>query len=394
MDRAFSRAITSTFRSPIPEAYSWLDGMEFPPDKPLMNVSQAAPTDPPPKAMRRAMADAIMEIDDTHLYGSVLGMPALREAVARRWSNEHNATVTQDQVAITSGCNQAFVAALATLADPGDEVILPTPWYFNQKMWLDMASLRTVPLETGGDLLPRVAAADSLITSKTRAIALVSPNNPAGVEYPASLIRDFYELAKSRGIALILDETYRDFMEADAPPHDLFSDADWDQTLVQLYSFSKAYRLTGHRVGAITTSRARLAEIEKFLDTVTICPSQVGQIGALWGMNNLQDWLAAERHEILDRRQAITDYFPILGESGWKLLGLGGFFAYVEYPFDMPSAEFAKKMLANQNILALPGSMFAPALDPRKDRQLRIAFANMDRRGINELFNRLAKLAN
>jgi aspartate/methionine/tyrosine aminotransferase len=81
-------------------------------------------------------------------------------------------------------------------------------------------------------------------------------------------------------------------------------DPDWDDTLIHLYSFSKAYRLTGHRVGAMVASEARLAEVEKFLDTVAICPPQVGQIAALWGMRNLGQWLAGERDEILARRAA------------------------------------------------------------------------------------------
>jgi hypothetical protein len=107
------------------------------------------------------------------------------------------------------------------------------------------------------------------------------------VAYPPALIRAFFELARARGLALIVDETYRDYLDSDAAPHDLFADPDWDDTLVHLYSFSKAYRLTGHRVGALMASEARLAEVEKFLDTVAICPPQVGQIGALWGMRNL-----------------------------------------------------------------------------------------------------------
>ena len=118
---------------------------------------------------------------------------------------------------------------------------------------------------------------------------------------------------------------------AAALPHDLFSDPDWDDTLIQLYSFSKAYRLTGHRVGAIVAATDRLAEVEKFLDTVAICPGQLGQIGALWGMRNLAQWVAGERAEILARRTAMTTGFKALPD--WRLLGCGAYFAYVEHPY-------------------------------------------------------------
>jgi aspartate/methionine/tyrosine aminotransferase len=217
---------------------------------------------------------------------------------------------------------------------------------------------------------------------------LVSPNNPGGVEYPAETLAAFRDLARAHDLALIVDETYRDFDSRSGRPHDLFADPDWHDTLIQLYSFSKAYRLTGHRVGAIVASPQRLAEVEKFLDTVAICPSQLGQIGALWGMRNLAQWVAGERAEILARRAAMTTGFAALPD--WKLLGCGAYFAYVEHPFDLPSDEVARRLVHESGILMLPGTMFQPAGDENGRRQLRIAFANIDASGIAEMFLRLA----
>ncbi len=167
---------------------------------------------------------------------------------------------------------------------------------------------------------------------------------------------------------------------------------DWADTLVHLYSFSKAYRLTGHRVGAAVASPARLAEVEKFLDTVAICPNQLGQRAALWGMRNLGQWLAGERAEILDRRAAIIEGFPRL--PGWRLLGCGAYFAYVEHPFELPSDQLAQRLVRDAGVLMLPGTMFQPEGDPAGRRQLRIAFANIDRAGVGQLFDRLAAADN
>jgi aspartate/methionine/tyrosine aminotransferase len=380
---------SATFAAPIVEAQSWLKGQTFPADRPLINVSQAAPVDPPPPAMRQIMADVALNNDDVHLYGPVLGLPELRTELARQCSARYGGKISQQQVAITSGCNQAFAAALMALTTQGDEVILPTPWYFNHKMWLDMIGVSAVALKTGTDMLPDPQHAAALITPRTRAIALVTPNNPCGVEYPATLVQAFYDLAKSRGIKLIVDETYRDFDIRDDAPHHLFTDPDWDQTLIHLYSFSKAYRLTGHRVGALITSPKRLGEIEKFLDTVTICPNQIGQHAALWGLQNLGDWLAVERAEILDRRAAIQQGFPVLAEKGWNLLGLGAYFAYVQHPFDIASDVLARRLVSEAGILLLPATMFMPTSDTSGAGQLRIAFANLDRAGIARLFQRL-----
>ena len=382
-------ALTGTFAPPVMEARRWLDGVTFTADRPLINVSQAAPVDPPPEGLRRALADAALNEPAAHLYGPVLGMPELRAEVASQWSTAYGGEIATDQVAITQGCNQAFCATLAALAKSGDEVILPTPWYFNHKMWLDMAGVKSVALPTGNGLIPDAGHAASLLTERTRAIVLVSPNNPGGVEYPADVLRAFFDLARARGIALIVDETYRDFDSRSGAPHDLFADPEWSGTLIQLYSFSKAYRLTGHRVGAIVADRTFLAEIEKFLDTVAICPSQLGQIGALWGMQNLGQWVAGERAEILARRAAMVEGFARL--EGWRLLGCGAYFAYVEHPFALPSPEIAQRLVSEAGILMLPGTMFTPEDDPSGQRQMRIAFANVDKAGIDTLIDRLAR---
>ena len=117
-----------TFAPPVVEAYSWLEGKDFS-QRALINVSQAAPLAPPPAPLRAHMAKVIEE-EDTHLYGAVLGLPALREELARHSSALYRGKITAAQVAITSGCNQAFSAAIATLCRDDDEIILPTKKVF------------------------------------------------------------------------------------------------------------------------------------------------------------------------------------------------------------------------------------------------------------------------
>lgn len=378
--------LAATQAPPVMEARRWVTDAKFPPDRPLLNLSQAAPVAPPPAPLRAAMAAAL---DDpaTHIYGPVLGLPALRAALADRMRALYRGAVQESQIAITSGCNQAFCATISALAAPGDAVILPTPWYFNHAMWLSMQGIETTPLPCDQSLIPDPEAARALITARTRAIVLVTPNNPTGTEYPAQTLKAFRDLARETGIALIVDETYRDFHSLDGPPHDLFTDPDWDDTLIHLYSFSKAYRLTGHRVGAIAASADRLSQIEKILDSVTICPSGLGQRAALWGLGNLDDWLTGERREILARRDHLIAGFATL--PGWHLRACGAYFGYVRHPFDIPSDQLAKRLVQEASLLVLPGTMFAPANDRDAPHHLRIAFANADAEGIAELTRRL-----
>ncbi|SNT71663.1 aminotransferase [Paracoccus seriniphilus] len=388
---AFNPALLATFAPPVMEARRWLNGVTFDVDRPLINVSQAAPVDPPPEGLRRAIAEAALSAPEAHLYGPVLGNQDLREEVALEFSRAYGGDVQAGQVAITQGCNQAFCAAIATLATAGDDVILPTPWYFNHKMWLDMQGIAAQPLRCKADMLPDPDEAAGMIGPKTRAIVLVSPNNPSGAEYPAELLDRFHDLARQRGIALIIDETYRDFDSREGAPHNLLTRPDRDDTLIQLYSFSKAYKLTGHRVGALLASTERMAQVEKFLDTVAISTSQLGQIGALWGMRNLRDWLAQERQEILSRRAATVA--ALQGLEGWKLKSAGAYFAWVEHPFAESSAALAPRLVREAGVLALPGTMFTPDSDPTGPRHFRLAFANVDAAGIEQLAARLAGFA-
>ena len=375
---------------PVMEARRWLAETPLPQGRSLLNLSQAAPVDPPPEALRAAMA-AALDRPDTHLYGPVLGDEPLRAAIAAHWSALYGGAIAPGQVAVTAGCNQAFCAALATLAGPGDAVLLAVPWYFNHRMWLDMAGVDAVPLPCDGAMLPDPEAARAAITPRTRAIVLVSPNNPTGAEYPDALLHAVFDLAAEHGLALVLDETYRDFHAGTGAPHTLFARAGWDETLVHLYSFSKVFRLTGHRTGAMLASSERLAEAEKFLDTVTICPPRLGQAAALHGLAHLGQWVAGERAEILARRAALETAFAARLPD-WRVLSAGAYFAWVEPPWAEPSDRLARRLLAEAGVLMLPGTMFAPEGDAAASRALRIAFANADAAGIADLADRLAGL--
>lgn len=387
MTLPFSPRVLATTPSPVMEARRWVAAATFPPDRPLLNLSQAAPMDPPPEPLRAAMTEMLAD-PACHIYGPVLGLPDLRAEIADRWSDAYGGRIAPADVAVTPGCNMAFCAALATLAGPGDAVLLPVPWYFNHKMWLDLQGIETIPLPCGPDMLPDLDAAARLMGPRVRAVVLVTPNNPTGAEYPAVTLKAFANLARRHGATLVLDETYRDFDSRTGAPHALFADPDWRDTLVHLYSFSKAFRLTGHRVGALIAHPDRLAQAEKFLDATSICAPQLGQRAALWGLRHLAPWVAGERTEVLRRRAAVREIFDTL--PGWRVLGAGAYFAYVRHPFPEPSDRLARRLVSEQSLLMLPGTMFSPEGQGRD--QIRLAFANLGQDGIAEFGRRLAAL--
>ena len=378
---------------PVLEVKNWLSNPDLQPSKPLIDVSQAAPTEPPPEKMLEFMANKILCDNAVNTYGPVLGLDELRESLASKWSRQYQGKVSKENVAITSGCNQAFCASISSFTSENDEVIIPTPWYFNHHMWLQMAGVKSIPLDTDANMNPILEKAEALITDRTRAIVLVSPNNPSGAIYSNQLLQKFFDLCKSNQIRLIIDETYKDFHPNASQPHTLLENNNWDQVLTILYSFSKTYRMTGHRIGALLTSKENLIEIEKALDTFTVCPPQLGQYAANWGLNNLEAWAAERRTEILQRAKHFSEKFQPLSAAGWSLRGCGAYFAFVEHPFEDESNILAPLILRDQGILLMPGTMFYPKHNPLGSRSFRIAFANIDKYKISTLLERLKDLS-
>ncbi|MGF6228422.1 aspartate/methionine/tyrosine aminotransferase [Inquilinus ginsengisoli] len=363
---------------PIAEAQRWVEGRFFPADRPLIDLAQAVPGYSPPEALTAHLAERLRD-PAVHRYTAILGLPALRAALAARFARYYGgaigpAPITSANVAITAGCNQAFCLTMAALARPGDQVVLPLPYYFNHRMWLDATGIEALhPAfrpDAGG--VPDVDEVARLVTDRTRAIVLVTPNNPTGAIYPAETLRAFYDLAKRRGIALVLDETYIDFLPTDDRPHDLFEDPDWASTVVHLYSFSKVFAITGHRVGALTAGPALMAQIEKAMDCVAICAPRIGQEAALFGLDQLGGWVQGNTAAMRERAKVFRTALSQLG--GWRLVSLGAFFAYLEHPFPERNAvEVARGLALEHNLLTLPGSMFGPG----QERFLRVAFANV-----------------
>jgi aspartate/methionine/tyrosine aminotransferase len=377
---------------PIKAARKWLDGMEFPAHRLLIDVSQAAPTAPPPLEMRQAMAKHVLSEGDAHLYGPILGNMDLRRSLADKWSRTYGTEFSHENIAITSGCNQAFCAVIASLCQAGDDVILTAPWYFNHDMWLTLSHVNTRALYCDETLIPDVEDAEQLIGDQTRAICLVTPNNPAGVEYSDTLLNKFLTLAQKHNVKLIIDETYLDFRTIDTV-HTLWAHPAAQDHLIVLYSFSKAYRLTGHRVGAVIAAAPRISEIEKFLDTVTICPAQTGQFAAQWGLVHLDDWVERERQGTIQKLAQFRQAFDRLRPYGWTLLGSGAYFAYVAHPFAMSSAQAAKAVLREGHVLALPGAFFSPDENRLGHDHLRVAFANIDGETIETFVDRLIEVS-
>lgn len=381
-----SRLIRAAPASPICEVRAWRAAGPPAVDLPLLDMSQAAPGYPPAAGLQQRMAE--LDHRSASRYGPVLGEADLREAIAGEMSDSYGAAVRPEQTAVTAGANQAFCLTIAALCEPDSEVILPVPYYFNHDMWLSISGVKAVYLPCYGRMLPSPEEAAALLTERTRAVVLVTPNNPTGRVYPPELISAFADLAASRGIYLILDEAYRHFRGgAGGAAHRLFEDPDWDHHVVHIGSFSKTYAVPGYRVGSLAASPGLLAEVEKAADCLTICPNRLGQEAALYGLRNLGRWVEDRAGEIHRR---IGEFVRTAAGRPYEVASAGGHFVYLRHPFEgVPAREAARRLYEELAVLVLSGDMFGPG----QDRCLRLAFANVSDSDVPELARRLAESA-
>lgn len=358
---------------PIPEAQSWTkryDGSRGP----LINLSQAVPGNAPHASLLERLAATAGSAAGAQ-YGPINGEAALREAYAAEMSRLYEGRIEPGDTAMTAGCNLAFFAAMMLLAHRGEAVLLPTPWYFNHQMSLDMLGIepRPLPCRPDNGFVPQVEDAEALIDNKVRAIVLVTPNNPTGAVYPAHVIESFAELCRRRKIYLVIDETYRDFLPSGMNrAHGLFAGDAWRDTVIQLYSFSKSYAIPGHRMGAITADAKLIEQVAKILDCIQICAPRTAQAALPWAIEGLRDWREANRAEINSRAAVFRQTLAPLPE--WRIESVGAYFAYLRHPFPGRSAQaVAEKLATERGVLCLPGSYFGPG----QEGHLRIAIANV-----------------
>ncbi len=381
---ALAAALRDTQTPPIPEVQAWgraYDGARGP----LMNLCQAVPAYPPPDALLRALAEAAGD-PACAAYGPILGDDALRAAYAA----DLRATLgggAPENVAITAGCNQAWHVVLTALADPGDAVLIPTPWYFNHPMTARMRGVepRPLPCRPEHGFVPELAeAARRMTDGRVRALLLVTPNNPTGAIYPPDLIAAFADLCRDRGAWLVLDETYRDFLPpSHGPSHGLLA-RDWPEGVIHLTSFSKSFAIPGHRLGAVGAPAAILPELAKAMDCVQICANRAAQVALARTMASLDGWRAARRGEADRRAARVREGFARL--PAWRLDSLGVYFAYVRHPFGTePARSVCERLARDHGLMALPGPAFAG-----EDTHLRIAFANLSEGEVPALVARLA----
>jgi len=338
---------------------------------------------PPPEVM-----DAVerfgRDVND-HRYGPVEGVPSLIDALEAKLARENGIRVRPaSRVVVTAGGNMAFMNAVLAVTDPGDEVILPVPYYFNHEMAITIASARAVPVRTTPDYQLDLDAIASGITPRTRAIVTVSPNNPSGAIYPEADLRAVNTLCRERGLVHIHDEAYEYFTYG-ARAFSPGSIEGAGAYTISLFSFSKAYGMASWRVGYMVAPLALGSALNKIQDTVLICPPAISQHAALAALAVGPSWTG--------------EHLPALDMMRRRIFGAladpdvpcdvpapgGAFYCFVRIHSAADSLKLTEWLIRRHRVAVIPGSAFG-AVD---GCYLRISYGALDPATADEGIQRL-----
>jgi aspartate/methionine/tyrosine aminotransferase len=315
---------------------------------------------PPPQAI--AALPSLMGDGSLHKYLGVSGHPGFIEAIHNKLAQENQIQLGTDaMVMVTAGSNMAFLNSVLAVADPGDEFILPMPFYFNQEMAIRMCGCIPVPVPTHADWSLDVAAMAAAITPRTRAILTVSPNNPTGAVYSEASLRAVNALCAQHGIYHFSDEAYEYFTYEGAKHFSPASIPGAMKHTLSFYSMSKNYGMASWRVGYVVFPANLFDAMNKVQDTNLICAPMPSQLLALEAIKLGRNWVEPKVKALSEVRQTVYKTLEGLGDLVQFPQTQGAFYVLMKLPGlaqGIQAIEFNRVMTEKFKVASIPGFAF------------------------------------
>ncbi len=358
--------------------------------KDVINLGQGIAHFSPPEVIYKALTD-LQKNPDKHIYSPDMGMIELRELLKESLIQNKQGDYELDEIMITAGANQAFMNLCLAILDVGDEVIIPSPFYFNNTMAVESVNAKPViwpMLFKDGTFALDMETLSTLITDRTRMILLITPNNPTGCVYPFEDVKEVIKLAYEKHIFVIIDDTYIDYNFFQGN-YDFINTNLPNQHIIHIGSFSKNFGLSGWRCGYIT-SHILMDELLKIQDTVIICAPIISQLAVI----ELLKWPDASKF-VNEKKGEIKEKGLFLYEGLKNVDYLdagtlnGAFYLFPKVITDkkVDSETIALQLLEKCRILSLPGSAFGSV----GEGHLRISFGFANKQILKEAIERLER---
>ena len=343
-----------------------------------LNIGQ--PDIETPKVVR----EAIRNFDEEVLaYSLSEGNLSYREGLAAYYQ-KHNIPVQTEDILITTGGSEALMFAFQSCLDPGDEVIIPEPYYANYNGFAQAAGIVIRPVTSfieNGFALPFVEDFEQLINERTKAILICNPGNPTGYLYSRDELEQLRMLVRDYDLFLIADEVYREFCYDGHKPFSVMNLEEIEQNTILIDSVSKRYSMCGARIGAMITRNAEVRATAMKFAQARLSPPSLGQYAGEAALQTPDSYFTAVVDEYVERRNVLVDGLNAI-EGVFCPKPMGAFYCMAELPVD-DAENFCQWMLESFNYEGAT-VMMAPAAGFYKNaaqgkKQVRVAYVlNVD----------------
>jgi aspartate/methionine/tyrosine aminotransferase len=334
------------------------------------------------EAIQRFLADP-----ENHKYKLVQGIPELLEAIERKLREENGISLSGSRIVVTAGANMGFVNAVLAITDPGDEIILQLPYYFNHEMAVAIADCRAVCVPTDDDYQLQPEAIAAAITKRTRAVVTISPNNPTGAVYRESALRQVNDICRRNGIYHISDEAY-EYFTYDGARH--FSPGSIEGSAghtISLFSLSKAYGFASWRIGWMVIPEHLYTLIRKIQDTILICPPVISQWAAVGAMEAGRPYCLDKLKMTAEIRRIFLDELAGIADLVTVPPADGAFYLLLRVHKDSDPMELVRQLIEQHKVAVIPGMTFG-----MEDKcYLRVAYGALQKDTAAEGIGRLVR---
>ncbi|MEH2024027.1 pyridoxal phosphate-dependent aminotransferase [Nostoc sp.] len=355
----------------------------------------------PPPESREFLAKFLAE-PANNLYKSVEGIPPLLTALAEKLQAFNGIEINRENcIVVTAGSNMGFMNAILAITNPGDEIILNTPYYFNHEMAMPaavnyaMAGCHAVLVATDENYQLRPEAIAQAITPKTRAVVTISPNNPTGVVYSEVALRQVNQICGvqrscaegTRNIYHISDEAYEYFSYNGVKHISPGAFTNSSEYTISLFSLSKAYGFASWRIGYMVIPKHLLVAVKKVQDTILICPPVISQYAALGALQAKEEYLKSHIGAIAQVRQLVLDSLNRLQGLCSIIPANGAFYFFLKVHTQIDAFELVKRLIMEHKVAVIPGTTFG--MDD--GCYLRVAYGALQKETAKEGIERLVQ---
>ncbi|MGB3404839.1 MAG: pyridoxal phosphate-dependent aminotransferase [Microcoleaceae cyanobacterium] len=313
---------------------------------------------PPPQAAIEQIS-LFLSNPKNHQYQAVEGIKELQTLIAEKLQAENGIEITENNcIVVTAGSNMGFMNAILALTNPGDEIILQTPYYFNHEMAITMASCQPVLVKTDINYQLNIEAIQQAITPKTKAIVTISPNNPTGAVYSKATLKEVNKICRHHQLYHITDEAYEYFVYDNAQHFSPASLPESHNHTISLFTLSKAYGFASWRIGYMVIPRHLLLAVQKVQDTIAICPAVISQYAAMGALTAGYSDCRDKIQEIAKVREMILSELDKIQDVCTVNSAKGAFYFLLKIETKLTAMEIAERLIKEFRVAVIPGNTF------------------------------------